>query len=133
MPPPAPLRIAVNLRQYYKGKIGGMENYVRNVLAGLQHHSLTIWVHEEEAENVRAFAPLANVIGITHQQGAAAIEKGLRAGGFDLFFCPLLVLEPLVVSQPSAVMMPDAQHEFFTNFSTKTSCNGAAKLTAPAR
>ena len=116
MPPPVPLRIAVNLRQYYKGKIGGMENYVRNVLAGLQHHALTIWVHEEEAENVRAFAPRAEVIGITHQQGAAAIEKGLRAGGFDLFFCPLLVLEPLVVTQPSAVMMPDAQHEFFPEF-----------------
>jgi len=116
MPPPAPLRIAVNLRQYYKGKIGGMENYVRNVLAGLQHHALTIWVHEEEAENVRAFAPRADVIGITHQQGAAAIEKGLRGGGFDLFFCPLLVLEPLVVPLPCAVMMPDAQHEFFPEF-----------------
>ena len=110
------LRIAVNLRQYYKGKIGGMENYVRNVLAGLQHHLLTIWVHEEEVENVRAFVPGATVVGITHQEGAAAIEKGLRDGTFDLFFCPLLVLEPLVVTQPSAVMMPDVQHEFFPEF-----------------
>ncbi len=32
---PAKLRIAVNLRQYYRGKIGGMENYVRNVLGAL--------------------------------------------------------------------------------------------------
>jgi len=116
MPSAVPMRIAVNLRQYYKGKIGGMENYVRNVLAGLRHQSLTIWVHEEEVENVRAFAPDAEVIGITHQQGAAAIEKGLREGRFDLFFCPLLVLEPLVVTQPSAVMMPDVQHEFFPEF-----------------
>jgi glycosyltransferase involved in cell wall biosynthesis len=110
------MRIAVNLRQFYKGKIGGMENYVRNVLAGLQHHSLTIWVHEDEVENVRAFVPNATIIGITHQQGAVAIEKGLRAGSFDLFFCPLLVLEPLVVDIPSAVMMPDVQHEFFPEF-----------------
>jgi len=110
------MRIAVNLRQYYKGKIGGMENYVRNVLSRLQHHSLTIWVHEEEVEHVREFAPKAKIIGITHQQGAAAIEKGLKSGQFDLFFCPLLVLEPLVVSQPSAVMMPDIQHEFFPEF-----------------
>jgi glycosyltransferase involved in cell wall biosynthesis len=110
------LRIAVNLRQFYKGKIGGMENYVRNVLAGLDHHSLTIWVHEDEVENVRAFTPRATIVGITHQQGASAIEKGLRAAKYDLFFCPLLVLEPLVVDIPSAVMMPDVQHEFFPEF-----------------
>ena len=112
----SPLRIAVNLRQFYKGKIGGMENYVRNVLAGLDHHALTIWVHEDEVENVRAFAPRATIVGITHQQGASAIEKGLRAAKYDLFFCPLLVLEPLVVDIPSAVMMPDVQHEFFPEF-----------------
>ncbi len=111
-----PLRIAVNLRQFYKGKIGGMENYVRNVLAGLDHHALTIWVHEDEVENVRAFTPRATIVGITHQQGASAIEKGLRAAKYDLFFCPLLVLEPLVVDIPSAVMMPDVQHEFFPEF-----------------
>lgn len=110
------LRIAVNLRQFYKGKIGGMENYVRNVLAGLDHHALTIWVHEDEVENVRAFAPRATIVGITHQQGASAIEKALRAAKYDLFFCPLLVLEPLVVDIPSAVMMPDVQHEFFPEF-----------------
>ncbi len=110
------MRIAVNLRQFYKGKIGGTENYVRNVLSGLGQHALTIWVHEEEVENVRAFAPGADIIGITHQQGAAAIEEGLRDGRFDLFFCPMLVLEPLVVTQPSAVMMPDLQHEFFPEF-----------------
>lgn len=117
MPSPSKLRIAVNLRQYYRGKIGGMENYVRNVLAALdRRHALTIWVHREEVENVRAFAPGADIRGITHQEGAAAIDKGLRAGPFDLFFCPLLVLEPLVVDVPSAVMMPDVQHEFFPEF-----------------
>ena len=84
--PTDPMRIAVNLRQFYKGKIGGTENYVRNVLSGLGQHALTIWVHEEEVENVRAFAPGADIIGITHQQGAAAIEEGLRDGRFDLFF-----------------------------------------------
>lgn len=110
------MRIAVNLRQYYKGKIGGMENYVRNVLAGLQHHHLTIWVHEDEVENVREFAGSAEIFGITHAQGASAIESGLRKGKFDLFFCPLLVLEPLVCDLPSAVMMPDVQHEFFPEF-----------------
>ncbi|MBI2685132.1 MAG: glycosyltransferase [Acidobacteria bacterium] len=110
------MHIAVNLRQYYKGKIGGMDNYVRNILGGLSHHRLTIWVHNGEVASVREFAPSAKIIGIRHEEGTSPIEDGLRRGSFDVFFCPLLVLEPLVVSQPSAVMMPDVQHEFFPEF-----------------
>ena len=110
------MKIAVNLRQYYKGKIGGMENYLRNVLRGLSHHQLLVWVHEEEVEHVREFAPTAEIVGISHESGLQTIEAGVKTGAFDLFFCPLLVLEPLVVSVPSAVMMPDVQHEFFPEF-----------------
>jgi glycosyltransferase involved in cell wall biosynthesis len=110
------MKIDVNLRQYYKGKIGGMENYLRNVIRGLSHHQLRIWVHEEEVAHVREFAPTAEIRGISHERGLETIEDAVRAGGFDLYFCPLLVLEPLVVSQPSAVMMPDVQHEFFPEF-----------------
>ncbi|MCA2969805.1 MAG: glycosyltransferase [Acidobacteriaceae bacterium] len=110
------MKIDVNLRQYYKGKIGGMENYLRNVLGGLTGHQVRVWVHQEEVEHVREFAPHADIRGITHQRGLATIEDAVRAGDFDLYFCPLLVLEPLVVEKPSAVMMPDVQHEFFPEF-----------------
>lgn len=110
------MKIAVNLRQYYKGKIGGMENYLRNVIRGLRHHQMLIWVHASEVENVREFAPDAEIVGFPPERGLQVIEDGVRAGGFDLYFCPLLVLEPLVVQQPSAVMMPDVQHEFFPDF-----------------
>jgi glycosyltransferase involved in cell wall biosynthesis len=110
------MKIAVNLRQYYKGKIGGMENYLRNVVRGLGHHHLLIWVHAEEVEHVREFAPNAEIIGVSHERAVEIIEEGVRQGDFDLFFCPLLVLEPLVSAKPSAVMMPDVQHEFFPEF-----------------
>ncbi|MBM3768136.1 MAG: glycosyltransferase [Acidobacteria bacterium] len=107
------MRIAINLRQFYKGKIGGMENYVRNIVGGLRHHDLTIWVHRDEVAHVREFAPTASIHGITHETGLSEIGAALKPENFDLFFCPLLVLEPLVVDVPSAVMMPDIQHEFF--------------------
>lgn len=110
------MKIDVNLRQYYKGKIGGQENYVRSVLAGLTRHELRIWVHEEEVEHVRAFAPHADIRGVTHERGLQTIEDAAREGDFDLYYCPLLVLEPLVVDRPCAVMMPDLQHEFFPEF-----------------
>lgn len=110
------MRIAINLRQFFKGKIGGMENYVRNVVGGLRRHELTIWVHHDEVAHVREFAPTAEIIGITHETGLSEIGTALKPGSFDLFFCPLLVLEPLVVDIPTAVMMPDIQHEFFPEF-----------------
>ncbi|MBM3782785.1 MAG: glycosyltransferase [Acidobacteria bacterium] len=110
------MRIAINLRQFFQGKIGGMENYVRNVAAGLSGHALTIWVHESETENVRAFAPAARIVGVSHETGSAEIRRAVVPGAFDVFFCPLLVLEPLVVDIPCAVMMPDIQHEIHPEF-----------------
>ncbi len=111
-----PMRIAVNLRQYFKGKIGGLENYVRNILHSLDSERLTIFVHEEEAQHVREFVPSAEIIKIRHETGLATIAATLKQREFDLFFCPLLVLEPLVVAIPTAVFMPDVQHEFYPEF-----------------
>ena len=110
------MRIAVNLRQYYKGKIGGMENYVRNILSRLDSESLTIFVQAEEAVHVREFAPRAELIKIGHENALAKMAETLEQRAFDLYFCPLLVLEPLFVKIPTAVMMPDVQHEFFPEF-----------------
>lgn len=110
------MKICVNLRQYFAGKIGGMENYLRNVLQGLDGEQLVIYVHESETEAVRRFAPRAQIVGFRPEAGQSAIEAAAQQGHFDVYFCPLLVLEPLVVEKPSAVMMPDLQHEFFPEF-----------------
>jgi glycosyltransferase involved in cell wall biosynthesis len=110
------MKIAINLRQYYKGKIGGMENYVRNVIEGLTSDDLTIFIHENEVEHGREFAPHARFVPLKHETALTAIEAELNHTRFDLFFCPLLVLEPLRVKIPSAIMMPDVQHEFFPEF-----------------
>ncbi len=110
------MRIVVNLRQYYKGKIGGMENYVRNILSRLDSELLTIFVQAEESAHVHEFAPKAELIKIGHENAVAKMVETLTQRDFDLFFCPLLVLEPVFVNIPSAVMMPDVQHEFYPDF-----------------
>ena len=110
------MRIAINLRQYYKGKIGGLEAYVGNIISRLESDTLTIFVHEEEAAHVREFAPTAEIIGMRHETAVQTISTTLKQNRFDLFFCPLLVLEPLQVDIPTAVMMPDLQHEFHPEF-----------------
>ncbi len=109
--------IVVNLRQYYKGCIGGIEHYVVNVLSALEGagHSLTILAPRGEEANIRTFAPGAEILE-AGPEGGANVRDRILAGGCDLLFCPLLVLEPLNVSVPSVVFIPDIQHEFYPEY-----------------
>src|SRR5216684_1950924 len=119
------MRIAVNLRMYWKGKIGGIENYVRQVAAGIaanqaaRNQEWTVFAQQAELENVREICPGAKLIAVTHESAAGVIERELRWGRYDLFFCPLLVLDPLRPGIPSAVTIPDLQHEFYPEFFDK--------------
>ena len=94
---PSKMRIAVNLRQYFKGQIGGMENYVRNILARLDSQQLTIsvqltiFVQHDQAGHVREFAPGAELIEVRHETAMATMATTLKEREFDLLFCPLLV------------------------------------------
>ncbi|HUS05459.1 MAG TPA: glycosyltransferase [Bryobacteraceae bacterium] len=116
------MKIAINLRTYVKGKIGGLENYVHNVVQGIaasQHRrrdALTIFTHKTEVDNVRQLSPDARIVPVVHDTALGVIEAELERGGYDLLFCPLLVLDPLKPKIPSAVMIPDLQHEFFPDF-----------------
>jgi glycosyltransferase involved in cell wall biosynthesis len=118
------MNIAVNLRQYFRGKIGGLENYVRHVVGGLACHQqaqsrdLIVFVLKEEAENVHSFAPTARIIPLSPETAPRQIEAELETGNYDLLFCPLLVLEPLRPRIRSAVIIPDLQHEYFPEFFT---------------
>jgi glycosyltransferase involved in cell wall biosynthesis len=116
------MRIAVNLRTYVNGKIGGLENYVRQIVGGIDrvqtaaNEPLTIFAHKSEIGNVSAIAPGARVIPVVHETAVKTMEAELETGSYDLLFCPLLVLDPMRPNIPSAVMMPDLQHEFFPEF-----------------
>ncbi len=116
------MHIAVNLRLFAKGKIGGMENYVRHVLRGVaadqarQGQPLTVFTPYDEAQHVSELAPRARVFPLDPETGATTIAAQLDSGGYDLLFCPLLVLDPLPPRMASAVMIPDLQHEFFPEF-----------------
>src|SRR5690606_10693936 len=105
-----------------KGEIGGLENYVRNVVSGiaemqrLSRQPLTIFARRSEIENVRALAPEARVLVVPHTTAEACTAAEIGHGDFDVLFCPLLVLEPLESSIPAAVMVPDLLHEFHPEY-----------------
>ena len=116
------MHIAVNLRLFIEGEIGGLENYVRHVVRGLADEQrrrgqpLTVFARRSELENVRAFAPDARLVTLPHEVAEACSAAELATGDYDLLFCPLLVLEPIASPIPSAVMVPDLQHEYFPEF-----------------
>lgn len=116
------MRIAINLRLYVKGRIGGLENYIRHIVGGIaetqrvKQQPLSIFAHQSEVDHVREIAPEANVIPVIHETAPAVMAAELDRGEYDILFCPLLVLDPLPPKIPSAVMMPDLQHEFFPEF-----------------
>jgi glycosyltransferase involved in cell wall biosynthesis len=116
------MNVAVNLLQYFHGRIGGIENYVRHVVGGLARHQearghdLRIFVLESEADNVRRFAPGAGIVALRQQTASRQLEEQLASGRTQLLFCPLLVLEPLRPNTSSAVMIPDLQHEYYPEF-----------------
>lgn len=109
------VHIAVNLRLFTEGEIGGLENYIRHVVPALtrrghqQGERVTLLARRSEAEHLRALSPEATVVTVADELES---ERVLASGSYDLLFCPLLVLEPLHPRIPAAVLIPDLQHEF---------------------
>ncbi len=118
------MHIAVNLRLFMQGEIGGLENYVRHIVRGLADSQsrngepLTIFARRTEVENVRTLAPEARILVIPHGTADASAAAELEVGGYDTLLCPLLILEPGSPKVPSAVMVPDLLHEAHPEFFT---------------
>ncbi|QOY85065.1 glycosyltransferase family 4 protein [Paludibaculum fermentans] len=108
------MHIAVNVRHYLKGRIGGQENYLQAILRGLARRGqkLTIFAQPSQFQAVREMVGAPVEVWAVPEEGRAMLQA-IGGGGFDLLFCPLHTLEPLDPPIPSAVMIPDLQHEFF--------------------
>ncbi|MGC4048732.1 MAG: glycosyltransferase family 1 protein [Paludibaculum sp.] len=111
------MHIAVNVRHYLRGRIGGQENYLHAILRGLvrRGQKLTIFAQPSEMAAVRAMVGAEAEIRAVPEEGRPMFQA-VAGGGFDLLFCPLHALEPLDPRMPSAVMIPDLQHEFFPHY-----------------
>jgi glycosyltransferase involved in cell wall biosynthesis len=115
------LRIGINLRSLNPGKIGGMEQYVRNLIwfAANKRPDLELYVFLSRF-NEKTFQIDCNpniykvVLSDTAQICDLYIE--IQRLKLDLWFCPLLILEPSYLLIPTVVNIPDIQHEFFPEY-----------------
>lgn len=113
------MHIAINLRHFVGGEIGGLENYVRHVVRGVadaqvtRGQALTVFSRRSEVDNIAGFAPGARVLPVPHVTAEACLTAEIANADYALLFCPLLTLEPSEPKIPSAVMVPDLLHEFY--------------------
>ncbi|EJL43060.1 glycosyltransferase family 1 protein [Brevibacillus agri] len=114
------MKIGVNLLACIPGKIGGMEQYVRNLLAySIQSGDQNQWFLFLTKTNYHTFPnhpKIQKVMMHDHIDAHKQFHSWIRGLRLDLWFCPLLVLNPFDVSIPSVINIPDIQHEFYPQF-----------------
>jgi glycosyltransferase involved in cell wall biosynthesis len=113
------VRIGVNLQALRPGLIGGHEGYARNLLEWMPRVDRTVQLVLLCADyNAASFeeGPQVEVKQLSERQFAKLNARRLKQHGLDLWFCPLLSLEPVDCGLPSAVTIPDVQHEVYPEF-----------------
>lgn len=114
------MKIGVNLLAVIPGKIGGMEQYVRNLLSySIQVGDHNQWFLFLTKTNYHTFAnhpKIQKVLIHDHVDAHQQFHSWIRSLKLDLWFCPLLVLQPYDVTIPSVINIPDIQHEYYPQF-----------------
>jgi len=108
------MRIGVHLESLRPGRIGGMELYVRQLLdAALEHDPEVSFVLAGAPYNAATFTPGPRLeVRTLEPEDFRRLDAAALGGwGLDLWFCPLLTLEPPQPGLPSVVTIPDLQHE----------------------
>ncbi|MFC4599694.1 glycosyltransferase [Cohnella hongkongensis] len=115
------MKIGINLSTLEPGKIGGMEQYLRNLIwhvANLySEYELYLFLNSrneqtfQEESNIRKIVVPDNL-----QQRDMLVIETIGKSNLDIWFCPLLNLEPKYVPIPSIVTIPDLQHEFYPEY-----------------
>ena len=113
------MRIGVHLQSLRPGQIGGLEDYVRHLLAALAaldaEITFVLFCAEHNVETLPQGSPWEKQLLSAADFAALGAER-LAAYELDLWFCPLLALEPPCPGLPTVVTVPDLQHEALPEF-----------------
>jgi len=111
------MRVAVNLRHFVPGVMGGgMETYVRQAVPALHDHlvatggSMAVFADPTWCSSIREFAPTAQLFPV-ETDGVALSGEALAEAEADVLFCPLNFLDPPLPEIPAAVMIADLYPE----------------------
>ncbi len=114
--------IGVNIENLYPGKIGGAEQYVRNLINAMgkiEEIELAVFVNNiafssfQDSESIKIY----EIDNKTDKE--AQLNFYIDYMKIDIMFCPLFFLAPENCSIPSVVSILDVQHEFFPQYFSK--------------
>lgn len=113
------MRIGINLLKLTPGEIGGMEQYSRsliNAIASRENQKIYLFLNEHVAHS---FAPQPRVHPIVLRDDGDVVRQIHRAvsrHAIQIWFCPLLIMEPHDMNIPTVVTIPDVQHIYYPQF-----------------
>jgi glycosyltransferase involved in cell wall biosynthesis len=116
------MKIGLNFTPYIKGKVGGMGQYMTSLLCYFPiispKDTFYVVCYPDIAKDLKKYK--VKIIKIDHQISAEILSSVLVSTinkyRFDVWFSPLLVLDPLNSPVPSAFCIPDMQHRYYPNF-----------------
>jgi glycosyltransferase involved in cell wall biosynthesis len=111
------LKIAVNLRRLPPGKISKIEWYARNLLKYLldadKRLELILFVSDDNDSSFDFDPKRVEIFKLSQAGYCREISAALREKGINVYFCPLQSIEPITLTIPSVVTIPDMHHEFY--------------------
>ena len=109
------MKLGINIVPLFPGKIGGAEQYIRNIIQLLQNNrelDLYLFVNEYAIDTFIETDRLHTVLIDLNRPHSLQMESYIDSYALDVWFCPLFHLVPENCSIPSAVMIFDIQQEF---------------------
>jgi glycosyltransferase involved in cell wall biosynthesis len=116
------MKVGINITDLVPGKIGGMETYIRALI-----HFFPL-ISNEDTFYVVGYKETLRTIDLngckqipikkptTSEIRSKLLRKIIIKNKFDVWFSPLLILDPLDCPIPSVIKIPDMQHEYYPDF-----------------
>ena len=127
------MRVGINLTNLFPGKIGGAEQYVRNVIHEMAYmDKITVYAFVNEA----AFSTFndegnAKIVKISDAENRdTQLRFWIDNQNIDIMFCPLFFIAPSDCPIPAVASILDVQHEFFPQYFSRQVLEDIRKSTA---
>ena len=126
------MKIGINIESLYPGKIGGAEQYVRNVIHEMGKKpdvELAVFINKDasmtfsEEEKIKLY--VLNAEESIHTQ----LNYYIDMLNIDIIFCPLFHLAPINCLIPAVVSVLDIQQDYFPEYFSKKVLKDRRELT----
>lgn len=111
------MRIGINCRPLFPGRIGGLEHYFRGLLSAMlelgRDHEYLLYCHDENLESLRRYEPGARLWRLRDPHRLENLARAVRDSAPDAVFHPFLFIEPMQLDAINVIHIPDLRYRHF--------------------